>query len=428
MKRFVSLYTFLLIALVCRAENAKIDNVWYALNAEAKQAEVMEPQSGDTHSGDIVIPEKVTHNGAEYLVTSVGEYAFYECTDLTSISLPSSVTSIGNDAFYKCSSMTSITLSNSVTSIGNDAFSHCSSLTSIDLPNSVTSIGEYAFYRCSSLTNIVLPNSVTSIGQYAFRGCSSLTSITIPSSVTSIQKSVFHECSSLTSITIPNSVTSIGTSAFYGCSSLTNITIPNSVTSIGSHAFRRCTSLTSIAIPQSVTSIDDYTFDGCSSLTSIILPNSVTSIGNYAFAFCTNLTHFYCYAEEAPFANSETTFYEFPTITSATLHVPANALEEYKTTEPWGDFGTIIALTDEEIIQGIDSTEAPSIHIQAYDGNIVLQGAKAGTPVSIYSVSGTQVASGIVGSESALTLPTTIPAGDVVIVQVGAQRMKMIMK
>ena len=110
-----------------------------------------------------------------------------------------------------------------VTSIGDYAFRNCSNLTSITIPNSVTSIGDYAFSNCSSLTSITVPNSVTSIGDYAFSNCSSLTSITVPNSVARIGYRVFNNCSSLASITIPNSVTSIGSYAFAGCSSLKTI-------------------------------------------------------------------------------------------------------------------------------------------------------------------------------------------------------------
>ena len=125
-----------------------------------------------------------------------------------------------------------ITFDASVTKIGNSTFYNCSSLTSVTIPNSVTSIGGYAFYSCSSLTSVTIPNSVTSIGAKAFRSCSSLTSLTIPNSVTSIGDYAFYICSSLTSVTIPDSVTLIGEYAFYSCSSLTSVTIPNSVTSI----------------------------------------------------------------------------------------------------------------------------------------------------------------------------------------------------
>ena len=203
--------------------------------------------------------------------------------NLTSITIPSSVTSIGDYAFSECSSLTSIQIPSSVTNIGSSTFSRCSSLTSIEIPSSVTSIEWGAFSGCSSLTNIEISNSTTSIGDYAFSECISLTSITIPSSVTSIGRNAFEECSNLTSIEIPNSITSISMFTFSGCSSLTSIEIPNSVTSIGWCAFEECSSLASIEIPNSVTSIEDKAFEYCSSLTSIEIPSSVTNIGGTAF-------------------------------------------------------------------------------------------------------------------------------------------------
>lgn len=162
---------------------------------------------------------------------------------VTDLVIPEGVTSIGNYAFYNCSSLTSITIPDSVRSIGVSAFEDCNSLTGITIPDGVTSIGNSAFRRCYSLTSIVIPDSVTSIGSYAFYGCSSLTSVTIGSGVTSIEKSAFENCRSLTSINIPDSVTSIGERAFYNCNSLINIVIPDNVTSIGTHAFYGCTSL-----------------------------------------------------------------------------------------------------------------------------------------------------------------------------------------
>ena len=223
-------------------------------------------------------------------VTTIGISAFYECSSLTSVTIPNSVTTIGDDAFYGCSSLTSVTIPNSVTTIGSSAFSHCSSLTSVTIPNSVTTIGDDAFYRCSSLTSVTIPNSVTTIGERAFNGCSSLTSVTIPNSVTTIGERAFNGCSSLTSVTIPNSVTTIGERAFNGCSSLTSVTIPNSVTTIGEGAFSVCSSLTSVTIPNSVTTIGGGAFSRCSSLTSVTIPNSVTTIGRYAFSHCSSLT------------------------------------------------------------------------------------------------------------------------------------------
>ena len=152
-------------------------------------------------------------------------------------------------------------------------------------------------------------------------------------------------------------MTYIGVCAFDGCSSLTSITIPNSVTSIGRSAFDGCSSLTSITIPNSVTSIGQYAFSGCISLTSITIPNSVTKISYCAFKNCKNLENVYCYAETVP--NTKTDVFQNAYIKYATLHVPASAINEYKTTEPWSGFGTFKILEGTEI--ETKKCEAPTI-------------------------------------------------------------------
>ena len=284
MKKLFTLFLLAFLPLLASADPVEIDGIYYNLNSSdgINTAEVTSRSTyGGGYSGDIVIPESVPYEDVTYNVTSIGYYAFSDCSGLTSVTIPNSVTSIGYYAFYYCSGLTSVTIPNSVTSIGSGAFYYCSGLTSVTIPNSVTSIGSGAFYGCSGLTSVTIPNSVTSIGDAAFYGCSCLTSITIPNSVTSIGGSAFRDCSGLTSITIPNSVTSIASSAFSGCSGLTSITIPNSVTSIGSEAFYGCSGLTSVTIEA---------FYGCSGLTSVTIPNSVTSIGSGAFSGCSGLT------------------------------------------------------------------------------------------------------------------------------------------
>ena len=270
----------------------------------------------------VEIPEKIDGKS----VTSIGNYAFEYCENITSVTIPDSVTSIGFCVFSNCTSLTSITIPNSVTSISGGAFENCTSLKAINvasensnyvsvngvlynkdkttiicypagkkdnnykIPDSVTEIDDYAFNGCISLSSVTIPNSVTSIGVYAFEYCASLKSITIPDSVPLVGPGAFSNCTNLTSVTIQNGVMYIGNEAFANCTSLTGITIPDSVTWIGRYSFGGCTNLTSITIPESVTFIGGSTFDGCTSLTSLVIPNSVTSIDDYAFSGCTSLT------------------------------------------------------------------------------------------------------------------------------------------
>ena len=194
----------------------------------------------------------------------LGDFVFYDCSGLTSLTIPSGVTSIGDFAFSGCSGLTSLTIPSSVTEIGDWAFDGCSGLTSLTLPSSVTSIGDWAFHGCSGLTSLTIPSGVTSIGRFAFSGCSGLTSLTLPSSVTSIGDWAFYGCSGLTSLTLPSGVTSIGYSAFSGCRGLTSLTIPSGVTSIGWHAFYGCSGLTSIYVyPENLPELESGIFTGC---------------------------------------------------------------------------------------------------------------------------------------------------------------------
>lgn len=186
----------LLLASALPSYSFEVDGITYGTNHDGASVYV----STGSYSGDIVIPSTVTFNDKTYSVTSIGGYAFAECTSLTSIALPESVTSIGIHAFSGCTSLTSISLPESVTSIGQSAFSGCTSLISISIPKGVTSIVYGAFEDCTSLTSISLTESVTFISGRAFYRCTSLTSISIPESVEFIEEEAFSGCTSLTSI------------------------------------------------------------------------------------------------------------------------------------------------------------------------------------------------------------------------------------
>ena len=285
----------------------KSNNIWGAINSS-------------DYSGTVVIPEEVTYTNRTSKVTAIGNYAFWYCSTLTSVTIPNSVTTIGHQAFEGCSCLTSITIPSSVTTIGDEAFSGCSGLTSMiveennpvydsrDNSNAIITTSNNTLL--SGCKNTIIPNSVTAIGNYAFYGCSGLTSITIPNSVITIGNSAFSGCSGLTSITIPSSVTTIGDEAFFGTTWFNSqpdglvyvgkfaykykgkmpqgmsIEIDEGTLGIVGGAFFGYSGLTTITIPNSVTTIGDRAFENCSGLTSVTIPNSVTSIGDLAFSNC----------------------------------------------------------------------------------------------------------------------------------------------
>ena len=235
---------------------------------------------------EIIIPNTI--NGAT--ITNIGDYAFYNCNNLTNITIPDNITNIGKNAFSGCANLTSVIIPDSVINIDSWSFYNCKNLTSIILGSRVEVIGNYGFSSCKDLTSIIIPNSVTSIGEKAFSGCSGLTSVTIGNSVETIGNYAFEFCWSLTNITIPDRVTSIGDYAFSGCSGLTSVTVGNSVETIGERVFSDCTCLASVTLGSRVEVIGNYGFSSCKDLTSIIIPNSVTIIGDYAFSGCRGLT------------------------------------------------------------------------------------------------------------------------------------------
>ena len=263
-------------------------------------------------------------------VTEIGDYAFSDCSCLTSVTIPDCVTSFGYRAFYNCSSLTSVLIPDGVTEIGEEAFQGCSSLTSVHITDlsawcKIDFGGYYAnplFYakklylNNSEVTNLTIPSDITEIKKYAFRNCNSLTSVTIGNSVTSIGERAFQYCSNLTSVTIGNSVTSIVNDAFAGCTSLTSITIPDSVTEIGSAVFWKCTSLTSVTIPDSVTSIGKQAFDVCSSLTSVYCkPTTPPAGGQYMFD---------------------------QSASGRKIYVPYNSVNAYKSADGWSRYASDI--------------------------------------------------------------------------------------
>ena len=269
--------------------NSVANTPWYALRTGITSVVI---SSGATSIGSYAFRNcsAMTRITIPASVTTIGGGAFYDCDALTEVSIPASVTTIGESVFYSCSRLEKAAIPNGITSISKNTFYDCDALTEVSIPASVTEIGASAFFDCDALTEVSIPASVTTIGESAFYSCNKLEKVSIPNGVTSISKSAFSSCSALTSVAIPASVTEIGEYAFYQCSALPSVTIPASVTKIGQFAFSKCTGLTSVTIPASVAELGNSAFSGCTGLTEVVLSNGVGAIGESAFSGCTALS------------------------------------------------------------------------------------------------------------------------------------------
>ena len=355
MKRTLFLNIALLLAMGLYAYDFKYGDLYYNITSDSTVEVTYEnhpywpgPIENYDSLTSVIIPETVIHNSTTYNVTRIGGGAFWNCENITSVSISNSVKEIEGSmpvytangipmgyigAFSNCSNLRKITIPNSLTDIGDRAFSGCTNLTSVTGCNGVRYIGKYAFADTPWLDE--MPDGVLYIGKvlYTYRGTMpEKTSITIRDSIVFVEESAFLDCTGLASITIPYSVTRIGWDAFNGCTGLTEVNyigdvkgwldidmegywyedkgsnplhyakdiylnnvlltelvIPEGTTNISSN-FSGCTSIASVTIPNSVTSIGFSVFSGCTGLTSITIPDGVTGIGGSAFKGCTGLT------------------------------------------------------------------------------------------------------------------------------------------
>ena len=407
MKKILLSTLLLALPILASAYDIAVENddkvmIYYNYSSDGKELNVT---SGDAkYSGSVVIPEIVTYMGITRKVTCIGSYAFYNCTGLTSVTIPNSVTSIYSYAFEGCTGLKSISIGYGVTVIDEDVFNECYSLEKVIINDIAT------------WCNISFNESQSNPLHYAHHLYSDdnteITDLVIPNSVTHIRFDAFHGCSGLTSITIPNSVNRIGWAAFSGCSSLTSVNIPNSVTTIEAEVFNGCSSLTSITIPNSVIWIDACAFEGCSGLTSVIslIENPFRIEGK----------------------NSYSKTFSLETYNTSTLYVPKGTIDKYKATEGWKDFryieegdGPGSGSEQSAYVKAI--AETIPVLISANNGNITVTSEANGQAVAVYTVDGQLLGNATVSNGQA-TVSTTLQNGNIAVVNVGNKAVKIVMR
>ena len=221
-------------------------------------------------------------------VTTIGKYAFFYCTSLTTVNFPQSgsLTTIVDGAFEQCFKLQSANIPDGVTEIGQSAFIHCREMTELTLPETLESIGGSAFARCEKLTSVTVPSGVKTFGKNIFGNCSALTDVTISEGITELPEAFLYCCTSLEKLTIPDSVTTMERGVAKECAALKDITLSKNLTEIPEAAFNACTALEGIEIPEGVTNIGMSAFGSCPAIKKAVIPGSVQKIGLYAFGDC----------------------------------------------------------------------------------------------------------------------------------------------
>ena len=451
MKKNILLFT-LLLAIMTPATTAAYDILYHGIYYDIYGDEVAVTykefpgyNGQSVYKGIVAIPDSIRYFGKTYPVASITTAAFYNCNELTEVTIPNTVRFIGDFAFNGCTGLKSIILPNSIKTIIGGAFYNCSELSSITFPNSVTSIGNGAFHNTAwynnqpdglvytgsvaykykgtmpAGTSITIAEGTLGIADYAFDECSNLSSITLPNSILNIGIASSGRCSGLTSMEIPNSVVTIRLAAFKGCSGLTSVDIGNSVTSIDESAFSGCESLTRVnitdlvswcniffgfdeegyrfssnplfyahhlylngeevkdlVIPDSVTSISRAVFYKCSGLTSVTFPVGVTEIGYMAFDDCDSLQTVTCLGAVPPVTVDHECF-STVTYNTAKLLVPRQAIDTYQATNYWNKFANIEGFGS----AGLGDVDADGL-VDIYDVTALIDALLSGHEDGIY--------------------------------------------
>ena len=376
-------------------DKATVDGLVYTFDEEGMTAAVVGYEGEPV---DLAIPASVNIDGADYAVTAIGDNAFYRCESLQSVTLPEGVASIGIYAFYACPALQSVTLPSTLASIGNWAFSGCAALANITCQALVPpAIGEHTFL---AVTFEAAAFTVPQEAEGAYRSdrlwalfCTSIQMDGVFYGVYGGDEgaTVIGFAGIITIADIPAAVningtdyavTGIAGQAFYYCDSLESLTLPSTLQTIGDDAFSDCSVLTGVDIPEGVTNIGERAFAWCG-LQSVTLPSTLQSIGGEAFWDC-SLADVHCHALVPPMMEDGDAF-DANTYATATLHVPAEAVDNYQADQYWKQFLHIEGDLPPVFISSMATGES----LARYANGIITASAPA--DIKVYAQSGAQV-------------------------------------
>ena len=377
----------------------------------------------------IIVPNTVYHDGIEYHVIGLGNMSIYHARNLRSLKLPDGLLYIDDGALSECRRLSSLDIPESVIIIGKEAFEFCTEIKKLVFPEGLEYLGPGCCYSCSSLESVSLPSTIDMIPNKAFNLCKKLTDVKISEGPRSIGYSAFEECVLLEHISLPSSITRIEQGAFAYCYRLSNVGNLDNVRIIGVFAF--ClTSVSKVSFAPHVTSIRMAAFTNhsiktlelnavdtigirafeCSeALQTVRLEGDVKYIMKLAFMNCNRIKDFYCLSCFVPQTDSlafsqwniknaggldeKREFVQavmYSIAEQATLHVPRALIDQYRSTYPWSEFGSIVAIEDEaDDIRAIDSSNLPKDNQQSIYN---LQGLRTSRPAKgIHIVGGRKV-------------------------------------